>query len=116
MLNRREMLEASIPMAAPLFPDKNKKPEKIADPEEKKPTNFLRVWKFGDKVTCTEENVEGLVKIIGELKKRAEDKGGDQDIAVGGDISCQVIPYGSGFDAVLALTENAKESCVFIIK
>jgi hypothetical protein len=49
------------------------------------------------------------------MRKNINDKGGDQDIAVGGAISCQVIPYGTGMDLIMALTEE-EEMCIHIVQ
>jgi hypothetical protein len=109
MINRREAIQASIPMASTPFVGKLENAEK----KEKPPTNILRVWRIKDGIECSEEDVGGLIKLITAMRKRAEENGGDQDIAIGGGVSCQVIPFGSGFDAILALTKD-KEQCIAI--
>lgn len=103
-MDRREFI-TSIP-AVPMIPKMQlEKPEVPKKEDIKEKTQYLRVWTIGDEVEVKKEEMQNLIKVISGVVKQSKN-GGDLDMLIGGSVKCAAIPWGTGIDAIIGLTEG----------
>ena len=85
------------------------KKEHLIEEKENPPTNIIRHWQIGEGLVVKRDEFMKVAKMIGDLRTHQKENGGDLDVATGHALSCEVIPWGQGIDALLGLIESADE-------